>query len=55
METYRAPVLDEDGTLLGMVGVARNISERKAAEAAREAALAEAVRLARERSDFWRR
>jgi PAS domain S-box-containing protein len=52
METYRAPVLDEDGTLLGMVGVARNISERKAAEAAREAALAEAVRLARQRSDF---
>jgi PAS domain S-box-containing protein len=52
METYRAPVLDEDGTLLGMVGVARNISERKAAEAAREAALAEAVGLARERSNF---
>jgi PAS domain S-box-containing protein len=52
METYRAPVLDEDGTLLGMVGVARNISERKAAEAARETALAEAVRLARQRSDF---
>ena len=52
METYRAPVLDEDGTLLGTVGAARNISERKAAEAAREAALAEAVRLARQRSDF---
>ncbi|MEO7576126.1 MAG: response regulator [Massilia sp.] len=52
METYRAPVLDEDGTLLGMVGAARNISERKAAEAAREAALAEAVLLARQRSDF---
>ena len=52
METYRAPVLDEDGTLLGMVGVTRNISERKAAEEAREAALAEAVRLARQRSDF---
>ncbi len=52
MEIYRAPVLDDDGTLLGMVGVARNISERKAAEAAREAALAEAVELARERSNF---
>jgi PAS domain S-box-containing protein len=52
METYRAPVLDEDGTLLGMVGVARNISELKAAEAAREAALAEAVGLARQRSNF---
>jgi len=52
METYRAPVLDEDGTLLGMVGVSRNISERKAAEDAREKALAEAVRLARQRSEF---
>ena len=52
METYKAPVLDEDGTLLGTVGVARNISERKAAEAAREAALEEARRLARQRSEF---
>ena len=52
METYRAPVLDEDGTVLGTVGAARNISERKAAEAAREAALAEAVRLAQQRSAF---
>lgn len=52
METYRAPVFDDDGTLLGMVGVARNISTFKAAEAARDAALAEAVRLARQRSDF---
>jgi len=52
METYRAPVLDEDGTLLGMVGVARDISDRKTAEAAREAALAEAVALARQRSNF---
>lgn len=52
METYRAPVLDEDGTLLGMVGVARDVSDRKASEAAREAALAEAVALARQRSNF---
>ncbi|HKX39678.1 MAG TPA: ATP-binding protein, partial [Burkholderiaceae bacterium] len=52
METYRAPVIDEDGTVLGTVGVAQNISERKATEAAREAALAEATRLARQRSDF---
>ena len=52
METFRAPVLDEDGTVLGTVGAARNISERKAAEAAREKALAEAVRLARQRSEF---
>ena len=52
METYKAAVLDEDGTVLGTVGVARNISERKAAEAAREVALSEARRLARQRSQF---
>jgi PAS domain S-box-containing protein len=52
METYKAAVLDEDGAVLGMVGVARNVSERKAAEAAREAALSEARQLARQRSDF---
>lgn len=52
IETYYAPVLDEDGTLLGTVGVARDISDRKATEAAREAALAEAERLMRLRSDF---
>jgi PAS domain S-box-containing protein len=52
METYKAAVLDEDGSVLGTVGVARNISERKAVEAAREAALAEARQLARQRSDF---
>ena len=52
METFKAPVLDEDGTVLGTVGFARDISERKAVEAAREAALAEAQRLAQVRSDF---
>ena len=52
IETDKAPVLDEDGTVLGIVGIARNISERKAAEAAREAALAEAMRLAHLRSEF---
>jgi PAS domain S-box-containing protein len=52
METYKAPVFDDDATLLGTVGVARNISERKAAEAARELALSEARRLARQRSQF---
>lgn len=52
METYRAAVLDEDGTLLGTVGVSRDISERKAVEAARNAALAEAQHLARLRSEF---
>ena len=52
VETYKAPVVDEDGTVLGTVGVARDISVRKAAEAAREAALAEAEGLARVRSEF---
>lgn len=52
IETYKAPVLDEDGTVLGTAGAARDISERKAVEAAREAALAEAERLARLRSEF---
>ena len=52
LETFKAPVLDEDGTVLGTVGFARNISERKAVEVAREAALAEAQRLARLRSEF---
>ncbi|HEX8962638.1 MAG TPA: ATP-binding protein [Rhodocyclaceae bacterium] len=52
MEVYKAPVADEDGTLLGTVGVARDISERKAADEARNAALAEAERLAKLRSDF---
>ncbi|GBG14144.1 histidine kinase [Novimethylophilus kurashikiensis] len=52
MEIYYAPVQDEDGTLLGTVGVTRNISEFKSTEAVREAALAEAERLARLRSDF---
>jgi len=52
IETYKAPVVDEDGTVLGTVGVARDISAQKATEAAREAALAEAERLARMRSQF---
>ena len=52
IETYKAAVLDEDGTVLGSVGVSRNISERKAAEAAREVALSEARRLAHQRSQF---
>jgi len=52
VETYKVPVLDEDGSVLGTVGVARDIRERKAAEAAHKAALAEAERLARQRSAF---
>ena len=52
IETFKAPVLDDDGSALGTVGFARDISERKAAEAARDLALAEAQRLAQVRSDF---
>lgn len=55
MEVFKAPVSDEDGTLLGTVGVARDISAHKASEAAREAALAEAQRLAQMRSEFLAR
>lgn len=52
MEVYKDVVLDEDGTVLGTVGVARDISERKEIDAARENALAAAERLARSRSEF---
>ena len=52
VETYKVPVLDEDGTVLGTVGVARDIRDRKAVEVAHKAALAEAERLARQRSAF---
>ncbi|RFP09261.1 response regulator [Duganella sp. BJB475] len=52
VETFKAPVLDEDGSVLGTVGFARDISERKQAEAAREAALEEAQRLASLRHEF---
>lgn len=55
VETFKAPVLDEDGRVLGTVGVSRDISERRAVEAARETALAEAERLARLRSEFMAR
>ena len=52
VETFKAPVVDEDGSVLGTVGFARDVSERKHAEAAREAALQEAQRLASLRSEF---
>jgi PAS domain S-box-containing protein len=51
-ETYKAPVFDSGGEVIGTVGYARDITERKALDVAREAALAEAQRLARVRSDF---
>jgi len=52
VETYKTPVLDEDGSVLGTVGIARDITESRAMTEAREAALAEAQRLARMRSEF---
>lgn len=55
LEIFKTAVLDEDGSVLGTVGVARDISERKAMEEAREKALAEAVRLATLRSEFMAR
>jgi len=52
VEVFKAPVLDDDGSVLGTVGLARDISARKETEAARDAALLEAQRLARIRSEF---
>ncbi|WP_343731266.1 ATP-binding protein [Duganella sp.] len=52
VETFKAAVVDEDGSVLGTVGLARDISERKQVEAAREAALEEARQLAQLRSEF---
>ena len=52
VEIFKAPVIDIDGSVLGTVGLARDISARKEAEAARDAALLEAQRLARMRSEF---
>lgn len=55
VETFKAPVLDEDGSVLGTVGISRDISDRRAMEMAREAALSEAERLAQLRSEFMAR
>jgi signal transduction histidine kinase/CheY-like chemotaxis protein len=55
VETFKAPIVDEDGSVLGTVGVSRDISERRAMEIARESALAEAERLAQLRSQFMAR
>jgi two-component system, sensor histidine kinase and response regulator len=52
IETWKAPVLSDEDAVLGTVGFARDITERKAAEEAQEAALREAERLARVRSEF---
>lgn len=55
MEIDKAPVIDDDGSVLGTVGVAHDISEHKATEVAREVALVEAERLVRSRSEFFAR
>jgi PAS domain S-box-containing protein len=52
VEIFKTPVIDDDGSVLGTVGLARDISSRKEAEAARDAALLEAQQLAHMRSDF---
>lgn len=52
LETFKAPVIDEDGAILGTVGATRDITEYKTAVAARETALIEAQKLAKLRSEF---
>ena len=52
VEMFKAPVTDEDGSVLGTVGFARDITERRAVEKARDQALTEATRLAQARSEF---
>jgi PAS domain S-box-containing protein len=51
-EACRTPVFAEDGRIIATAGFARDVSAYKATEAAREAALREARRLAQVRSDF---
>jgi PAS domain S-box-containing protein len=55
MNTYKTAIIDDDGTVLGTVGIARDVSVQRAAEAARDSALREAERLARARSEFLTR
>lgn len=51
-EIYSTPVQEEDGTVLGIVGFDRDISQHKALEAAQAAALAEEKQLAKLRTEF---
>ena len=55
VETIKAAVIDHEGNVLGTVGIARDICDRKALEEAKERALAEAVQLASLRSEFMAR
>lgn len=52
VETIKMPILDKENNVLGTVGIARNVDDRKAMEEAKEKALAEAMRLATMRSEF---
>lgn len=52
VETIKMPILDQENNVLGTVGIARNVDDRKAMEEAKEQALAEAMRLATMRSEF---
>ncbi|MFO1418179.1 MAG: PAS domain-containing protein [Methylotetracoccus sp.] len=52
METYKAPVVDEDGSVLGIVGFSRDVSKERQVDQLRERALREARRLAEVRSEF---
>lgn len=52
VETIKMPILDQENNVLGTVGIARNVDDRKALEEAKEKALSEAVRLATMRSEF---
>ena len=47
VESWPAPILDEAGTLVGILAVMRNVDERKAAERALREANAELMRVAR--------
>ncbi|MDD2864649.1 MAG: ATP-binding protein [Methylococcales bacterium] len=52
VETIKMPILDQENNVLGTVGIARNVDDRKAMEDAKEQALTEAMRLATMRSEF---
>jgi len=52
VQTYRSPVIDRDGIVLGTVGFARDISDQRALEQAHEAARQAAENLARTKSLF---
>ncbi len=55
VETIKAAIVDHERNVLGTVGIARDICDRKAMEEAKERAVAEAVRLATLRSEFMAR